>query len=134
MQANELRIGNWVNDMVGTPLKVVAITEDDRIIYSADGGNYLFEIKYAKGIPLTPEILERCGFEQTSNFHPEGPTHTLKHRNGITFEVCYLYKMVDVVENIGRIRIQNIEHLHQLQNLYFALTGSELEIKNLVEV
>ena len=25
--------------------------------------------------------------------------------------------------------IKNIKHLHQLQNLYFALTGKEIEIK-----
>ena len=130
INANELRIGNVVYTAFNPKgMKVPTVLDADYFRKVLDyGGNEFYSI------PLSPEILEAAGFEQTSNFHPEGPIHTIKHKNGITFEVCYLYHMVDVVENIGRIRIQNIKYLHQLQNLIWCLCGEELEIKNFVEV
>jgi hypothetical protein len=119
VKASELRVGNWVfNYKSKDPVKVYAnalkIAELDEDFFAP--------------IPLTPELLEKSGFEQTSNYHPEGPVHTLKHRNGFVFEVAYLYQMVDVKQNIGQIRIQQIKYVHQLQNLFFALTGEELNI------
>ena len=125
MQANELRIGNWVNDMVGTPLKVVAITDDDRIIYSADGGNYLFEIKYAKGIPLTSEILERCGFEKGCLVKELNNEWMIYYNNGMWLQV----EKAEHPYICERKDLFHIKYLHQLQNLYYALTGSELEIR-----
>ena len=119
IQANELRLGNWFYGV--TKCGIDSPVQIDNISHDSD-------MERIVPIPLTPEILEKVGFVQTSNFHPEGPVHTLKHRNGCTFEVAYGYHMVDIKQNIGRIRIQNIKYLHQLQNLFYSNVGEELTI------
>ena len=53
IQANELRIGNYVYDIGGQPSKVVRLTEE--------------KIPLASPIPLTPEILEKAGFIDIPN-------------------------------------------------------------------
>ena len=78
------------------------------------------------GIPITPEWLEKIGFEkdETHNIYvlwqPEsGP------EMGFTCEYRYVY----LSRNDCHENLEHIKHIHQLQNLYFALTGEELEIK-----
>lgn len=63
----------------------------------------------AEGIPLTPEILEKCGFVQTS---------AATFGNGI---IGIYFGEGEYFYNHGKGK-----YLHQLQNLYFALTGEEL--------
>lgn len=128
MKANELRIGNYVKDSVSGEVMVVNELGENvgavllnRDKYPLPDG---WQMAY---IPLTPEILEKAGFIQISDYDPEGPTHRMNSSIGV-IDVCYGYSMVDIVQNIGRIRHNKIKYLHQLQNLYFALTGEELTI------
>lgn len=72
-------------------------------------------------IPLTPEWLERLGFIDDlpwakGNFRVDSENR------------------FHVVDGTGYsvIVARNIEYVHQLQNLYFALTGEELTIKETV--
>lgn len=59
--ANELRIGNWVgNGDKNFQVEHFMLSPD---IGSADG--YKYDVDYLQ-IPLTPEILEKCGFENQS--------------------------------------------------------------------
>lgn len=76
-------------------------------------------------IPLTPEILEKCGFAIISN-----PNHTNSF-------LCYtpMMKLVLVPER-KTITLRDysgvqrsITYLHDLQNLTYALTKQELEYK-----
>lgn len=86
-------------------------------------------------IPLTPEWLERFGFKKYI-YHEE---RNLRHAYIIpneALEHIVLIPFADghgVVENNFCIKDQRkspmIKHVHQLQNLYFALTGEELKIK-----
>ena len=74
-------------------------------------------------IPLTEEILLKCGFvEKHKWFYKEnfilGYTTT---DDNLQAE----YKFAGVE---GDWKMIDIKYLHQLQNLYFALTGQELEI------
>lgn len=71
------------------------------------------------GIPLTPELLKRCGFEKGIN-NPD--YHDLRFFVLTKIEEGYRLRNCDYP---GR----DIKYLHQLQNLYFALTGEELTIK-----
>lgn len=117
INANELRIGNWLNVIKVSPVQITA----DHIKSIAEG-----DADYS-AIPLTPDILQKAGFVQISDYDPEGPTHRMNSSIGV-IDVSYGYSMVDVVQNIGRVRHNKIKYLHQLQNLYFALTGEELTI------
>jgi hypothetical protein len=116
MKANELRIGNWVNSTyLG---KYVRIDGND-----LDGHDYDSEIGLAP-IPLTPEILEKAGFKWDANLQQylndkdtAGILINVDKGTGSNFYVEFYYSFL------------HIKHLHQLlQNLYFALTGDELEI------
>lgn len=64
------------------------------------------------GIPLTSEILEKCGFK---------PFAKDWVKSGI---IIHTRKRGFVINK----RIPIIKSIHQLQNLYFALTGEELTV------
>src|SRR5690606_18587286 len=78
-------------------------------------------------IPLTEEILLKCGFEIDGNFC------YIK-----SFQSIYLAKPWReanhfLLKTIGGECLSRLQHLHQLQNLYFALCGEELEVNLQVE-
>lgn len=127
---NELRLGNFVNlssGYIAGNQKVYSIGKDGINRWSDMGASGECKPEDIDPIPITPEILEKCGFKKTSEFHPEGPIYSFGEHNRV--DVCYLYKFVDYKQNTGRVRIFNMGYLHQLQNLYFVLTGKELEVK-----
>lgn len=107
MKAEELRIGNWVINGSGS------YTTVDQM----DFEQWTFD--NMKPIPLTPEILGKCGFE----LFPWGWVKKSSNDFGIRLQVhSFSYE----VSGNNPVKIK---YLHQLQNLYFALTGEELEIK-----
>ncbi|MGN6438188.1 MAG: hypothetical protein ACTHMM_16730 [Agriterribacter sp.] len=113
----ELRVGNWVlciyEDKSEYPVKVVAITEEG---FTTRGDEvYPHKDDELEGISLTPEILENCGFEYNGDHFFKDEVCLFKLGNsGIHFLYDYTGK--------------EIKYFHQLQNLYFALTGKELEV------
>jgi hypothetical protein len=72
-------------------------------------------------IPLTPEILEKCGFQK----------HEVNEGIYITLWLGILREVEQNVWRIDRLDFpgRDARYLHQLQNLYFALMRTELEIK-----
>ena len=113
MNARELRIGNLVYE------------DDNNVVLEIDEWD-LTNIGTIKPIPLTEEWLVKFGFgywEDVDEWYSPDIDATLrinhyynnKVKNGF-FESDY---GVD------------IKHVHQLQNLYRALTGEELTIKEL---
>ena len=77
-------------------------------------------------IPLTPEILEKAGFEEFPD------SSGLYGYEAFTKGNCYveISPTRGIGVSIGSMETaQSIKYLHQLQNLYFALTGEELNIK-----
>lgn len=118
IKARELRIGNAVN----VPHGMVFIDKFiDNGVHFTDGcgGNFAS----LDPIPLTPEILERCGFFETST---DG--EFIYNERGIIKININTIGLVSF--NVGEIIFSTVHYLHQLQNLYFALTGKELEIIN----
>ena len=107
MKANELRIGNYVNDSIG-------------LITIGLNGNIKFADAYHP-IPLTEEWLVKFGFEKTTKWN------NVQHTKGI-LQIRNLYILFVKGRNQSWI---NLKHVHQLQNLYFALTGEELTINEL---
>ena len=115
MKANELRIGNWV--MGNKPFRVdgVNIALYEQTIKALDSERWL-------PIPLTEEWLIKFGFEKIKN---NGIDYEL-HDCVISFEAKWMFTS-ESYQNEVRTLIP--KHVHQLQNLYFALTNEELTIK-----
>jgi hypothetical protein len=115
MKAKELRIGNLLyNDNV-------VVTIDARTIFDIwdDAG-----LKKYKPIPLTEEWLLKLGFEKIyeSNYR-------LKFDHKIHMECGYDFsKVEDKSEEGFRYfgKYIKIQHVHQLQNLFYSLCGEEL--------
>lgn len=120
MNASELRIGNFVQHKCGAHYKISAYD----IVDVADGTFYI------KPIPLTEEWLLRLGFIKpdrymSGGFMIDGYEDGFFVSSGFNFcQFCLIDQMVDT-----RYISDNIKYVHQLQNLYFALTGEELTIK-----
>lgn len=134
MEAQELRLGNWVfgydpqehNHPQTGYFKVHSIEEGRINAWRVDG----FETESAtcNPIPLTPEILEKAGFEKWEN----SDAFSVEFKDGNTFQFRlpdeYFLGGQDSVTG-GHGFTGKIQHVHQLMNLYFALTGEELNIE-----
>jgi hypothetical protein len=117
MQANELRIGNLLYN------NNVLVTIDARSIFDIwdDKG-----LKEYKPIPLTEEWLLKFGFSKRAVL-----SSVLYDMKNPRFSI-YLNPPIDKSNKWNILGIEkniNIQYVHQLQNLYFALTGEELTIK-----
>lgn len=114
MKANELRIGNYVLDNLGGLLKIKGVSEQS-------------DLSHIIGIPITEEWLMKFGFEKEIYSSPYSYKVYYKIPSVISLElfpqcnnnIYFEYEWGDVW----------IKSVHQLQNLYFALTGDELEIE-----
>lgn len=139
MKEQELMVGNWVIDC----------DDDNRIIQIKDGDDISFHDCYTP-IPLNEEWLKGFGFWFSDNklayvkeIDSDGGSFL-----DIIVELEGFYSNADIgsglkVETVslerfytGGVRIEyinlsdRIESVHQLQNLCFALTGKELELKD----
>ena len=132
LKANELRIGNFIKFHNHLETEKV-ITVNARFFSSLAGGRSLEEMKsdeelsnYYSGIPLTLEILEKCGWGK-SDEHEIGTNMLNENNDGLYFDYHFKRFRMDFGDN-SDIRMPHIQYLHQLQNLYYSLTGDELEI------
>lgn len=126
IQPNELRLGNWVYDaMNDLNCKVIGIEyEHEHCLWEQLDGKYLSPCDLLNPIPLNEELLAKCmfseyEFEDDIFLHDEEDVCVQK-----SGKVYYPYSF----ENSDTIGTP-IRYLHQLQNLFFALTGKELEVK-----
>ncbi|MCK5605284.1 hypothetical protein KAR91_25555 [Candidatus Pacearchaeota archaeon] len=107
MKANDLRIGNLIHETISNLHGVVSL-EILKIIEEKDNHSY-------KPILLTEEWLIKFGLLKTK-------------------ERSYLLGCYELVkyEDVFRVLLSkngiltSLKYVHQLQNLYFALTGNEL--------
>ena len=110
MKATELRIGNWVIDQDGEQSQVMSILIN---------GTH----RWWNPIPLTVEWLERFGFD----------VYDLQNRKRAyqnNFNIN-LFKRGDIKISYKHRQLSiDLKYVHQLQNLYFALTSEELQIKS----
>ena len=121
MKANELRIGNYV-DFYGHQHIVEGVSKRLR----PDCGYYELSMIdmpqkgfHLKPIPLTEEWLLKFGFIE------DGNTKNLFNNFGVYFQRLD-NKLYLMSEDGGK---RHIEFVHTAQNIHFALTGEELEIK-----
>lgn len=140
MEAQELRIGNYVLhegkvrqvNEIGTKEVNEGICDyvglDGLKTYSwlEHKGSFL-----VKPIPITKDWLEKFGFEKTDDYGDQ--IYYEKDDYYFCFDHdCFAFGR-GTVKNIYSCLIYDetfFQHVHQLQNLYFALTREELTIKN----
>lgn len=148
--ANELRIGNLV--LVGDKPTVVESVDPQGINSSISHGYYPgeTEIEYVGqfhdwpgyvtigGIPLTEEWLLKFGFEKDDSnvyFIPDVKTiiEGFDAEPLFDFGISRNDKGEFIITNGAGLDEYVVSkpflYVHQLQNLYFALTGTELELK-----
>lgn len=132
IKANELRIGNMLShpQHEGAVISINAKKPEETIIYirgdymTSNGDESLFN-----GILLTEEWLLKFGF------NIENDCWEFIHDDETGFVMLAIDKdSMRLTTNDGYHTIGiRLTHVHQLQNLYFALTGNELTIKESVK-
>lgn len=119
MEANELRIGNITD-------KGTIVSFYERGIHVGFGKT--FEFNEVQPIPLTEEWLLKFGFEKNFEnlieilINKNQSLHFDKTDNCMSLYIPINHEFIYLV-------FKHIKYVHQLQNLYFSLTGTELEIK-----
>lgn len=124
MTVQELKIGNFVK--VGNVAgEVVAIENDQDNTISVKIANSIIKSKLAdiEPVPLERNMLIKCcGFDKSG-----------KLKLDISDRVFYIYEKEGHIilmdkENIPLVHFWEIKTLHQLQRLYYALSGRDLPI------
>jgi hypothetical protein len=148
MKATEIRIGNLVYGINRRneihlpdfhPCKVLQIELFNTEILPIEQNPATVEkwFKITNGdlspIPLTEEWLLKFGFKKGNSIYPEGYSINILNTDTYlrpSFEGGFYWGFN--LRNKSDCELYNakpIKYVHQLQNLYFALTGNELEIK-----
>lgn len=112
MKAEELRIGNWVQCKVFNKNRFWRCSSVEIRDCEHYGADWAFQ-----PIPLTPEILEKCGFEKN-----------VLHVGHLSF-VWYGDDNIGVHGMLGMVKPITMRYVHQLQNLVHSLTQTELNIE-----
>jgi hypothetical protein len=142
----ELRIGNLIyyDDTMHRPKENVERIVSHEIIYGLACG----DDKHYHPIPLSEDIVTRLGFERSEWTGARvrnvcnAKTSGLRNKNNYCFRdgsgnysvntifgKLWESPVLDGVYEFKLMHETRIKFVHQLQNLYFALTGKELEIK-----
>jgi hypothetical protein len=148
MRANELRIGNLVkinNDLLpemnGETFIVLGLNERHDYEFPESTGvvslRHTLSIRvlnqfdqFIEPIPLTVEWLMKFGFNKVIDHWIGFESYHYENKNGWIYLIEEGFEIeLNILKerhNLGR----TYKYVHQLQNLYFALTGEELTIKN----
>lgn len=123
----ELRIGNVV--MYGSDIAIIyrlgATYCYSNLLIENTTGVTTDEIKYHSGIPLTEEWLLKMGFKKRQDPGIFGMYTKDECWDLDKFEGGYYFKD----HELNHINSAPMICVHQMQNLFFALTGEELTIK-----
>lgn len=130
MKASELRIGNYLQYTNDSRVKedrrnkYFKVIPDDIVFLSENKS-----IDYVHPIQLTKEILLSCGFD--TNYKKGYIGIDVNHTNFTLTYPCVLGEwqksFVYQYDTFNLPRFRELRYLHELQNLFFALTGKELD-------
>ena len=121
-QVNEMRIGNIMLDDEYNVVNVERINSDrihEFTMVSQNNGRIYPSNIYK--IPITKQWLEKLGFVNTNT------TEYPNYIKGI-YKCMWRNGEANICNKHGFIK--DLKYVHELQNLFFALTGKELHSKN----
>lgn len=119
LTANELRIGNLVQH---EPYPDEIWTVDLKLLESID-----LQLVECVGVPITVNVLWKCGFDKD-----ELHNCFVIWQSESDVAIEFFVNEIHLVGCSSAEPIENCKSLHQLQNLYFALTGTELNVSPLI--
>lgn len=127
IKANELRLGNWLrSNKNGQSFPITAIEFSwNYIVYFESIPHALQD---CDPIELNSTILQKAGFTKRD---VDGGGENIRMELLSRSFLFYTDDSVDLTKVFvqkGKEIIGRCQYLHELQNLYFALTGEELEI------
>lgn len=131
MDPKELRVGNFL-EMGGTFFIVLGIMIDgtlamdevrDRPLTARQGRPLWLDKSKGErpsGIPLTADILRAGKFEEWQESFKSAKAGIIlqRHSDGLAW----------LVKTHNGSPLTSLRHLHQLQNLYYAITGEEIPV------
>ena len=118
MIVEEIRVGGLFELPNGHVSKVTGLTENGKVWFVRNPKNEecAFNIKDFEPIPLTEEWFSKCGCNEEDSI--------------ISYDLeLDIYVCLNQGQQLTGILLENIKYVHQLQNLYFGITGEELTIK-----
>ena len=130
MEAKDLRIGNYLQ-FKKSLIDVYGLHEEKTYNHIVEHNYFDNETEDIEPIPLTEEWLLKFGFVEKGIYFEKWK---LRIEPFILTENIFCVRLITspifVVYIIpySSIEMSNIKYVHQLQNLYFALTNEELTI------
>lgn len=130
IEASELRLGNYIMQKVGTRIVTAKCTYEVFELLAKGDNKFIFPVA------LKPEVLVKCGFAENKDYplYPQAREFVLVLPVSSNQKNEVFAYIKSNGETFGRATINglaasnNFYHLHSLQNLYFALTGTELPV------
>lgn len=130
IKKEEFRLGNYLMHKTGVRVLTVRSTLEHFALLAKGGEKDLFPVV------LSAAVLEKCGFTENKKYAllPDSREFALKLPVMGSGDMELKAWIKNNKECFGRAMMagvpvsNNFFHLHQLQNLYFSLTGSELEL------
>ncbi len=136
IKASDLRLGNWVrlssnisdNEFELVDGLMISHYDEERCIHLRGNAIWNFEAQ-VKGVPVDSDILIKCGF-----YGKYKSVHTHWNYKGFIInessdEDEEGLTIKDRIPTFNYEFKYDIKTLHQLQNLYYALTNTEIEYK-----
>jgi DNA modification methylase len=131
MKATELRIGNFVYNKAGEVDKVTAIvttykTDTEALLIDNHfigmlNEDFLVSVEYGftNPIPITEDWLIKFGFEDRNDYWKKKKV-----------KMVWSSRIIKTGERLGirHEKYDHIKYVHQLQNVYYAVTGEELTV------
>src|SRR4051812_34349543 len=130
INANELRLGNYIMQKINNRILTVRCSYEHFELLSKSDKDFF-------PILLKAETLEKIGFTENKDYPLLPAAREFKlvlpvigsHKNEILAYIknnkeCFGRAVVN-----GLVSSNNFYHLHQLQNLYYALTNEEMEVR-----
>ncbi len=124
---DELRKGNYFSGNFRDRWSVIKIRAMPLYSYdveAADGKEY--SLANLEGIPLSPEILQKCGFKFDADELFDGEREVVVEKYILGYFEWY-QKSKELFYR--EVNLPHIKYLHQLQNIYFDLIGEELNVQ-----
>lgn len=130
IHVKELRLGNYLLQKTGSRIINVRCTYEHFELMATEGTKNLYPVV------LKPEYLEKCGFLENKEYAllPDARQFILVVPiMGSNINEIHAF-IKNNKECFGRAALNglpasnNFYHLHQLQNLFFALSGQELPV------